>query len=314
MIRTVLGDIDPVFGGNVQCHEHLLIQKGRSFTVNPALWMDDEDASTQELRDYRKAGGGLIVDAQPPFTGRMPEGLRRISKQSGVPIVAVTGFHKRQFYDDSALFMDASVSKLTDLFVSDLETGMVDETGRPSEGRSGVLKGALEAAGIQTDSWHERRFLALTEAAMRVGAPVMFHIDPGADLCGLLRFLSEKKINPDRVILCHVDRTHQDPQIHRELLRAGVRLNYDSICRLKYVSHAQELSLISTMCQEGFASRITLSLDTTRARLSAYGGVIGLTYILKGFCKIMRGAGISEEDIRKMTVENGLNALSFQKY
>lgn len=311
-IRTVLGDIDMESAGHIQYHEHILLQKGKSYKLHSMLWMDDENLSAEELFDYKNTGGGLIVDAQPVFAGRMADGLIRLSNQTSIHIVATTGFHKREFYEDCAPMMEEGDEKLTRLYVDELTIGMIGESGVRLKGCCGILKGALEADSIEKSIWYQRRFQALANAAQQVGVPIMFHVDQGADLHRLLRFLSNHKIDFDRVTLCHLDRTHQDPALHIELLKAGVRLNYDSICRLKYLNHEQEINLISAMCKEGFASRITLSLDTTRERLAAYGGYIGLNYILTTFRTMLRQRGLTEEEIEKMTKTNGQNALNIK--
>jgi len=311
-IRTVLGDINAESAGHIQFHEHILIQKGVSYKINPMLWADDEKLSARELSDYKKAGGGLIVDAQPVFAGRMAEGLINISRLTGVHIVAATGFHKRQFYDDFAPMMDEGEDKLTRLFVDELTVGMTGERGVRLDGCCGILKGALEADGIEKSVWYQRRFHALANAAQQVGIPIMFHVDKGANIHKFLRFLSDNKIDFDRVTLCHLDRTHYDPVLHKELLKAGIRLNYDSICRLKYLSHEKEINLIYEMCREGFSSRITLSLDTTRGRLAAYGGSIGLNYILTTFIDMLNQRGLTSEEIERMTKTNGQSALNIK--
>ena len=65
MIRTVLGDIDESRIGHSQCHEHLFVEKGASFSVSDVLYMDDAEKTLRELEDYRNNGGSLVVDAQP---------------------------------------------------------------------------------------------------------------------------------------------------------------------------------------------------------------------------------------------------------
>lgn len=60
-IRTVTGDFPTETLGHCQCHEHLFIAKGKSYEVNPALWMDDKDASLNELNIYKGAGGSSLA-------------------------------------------------------------------------------------------------------------------------------------------------------------------------------------------------------------------------------------------------------------
>ena len=49
MVRTVLGDIAPADLGWCQCHEHVFLEKGRSFELHKALLMDDYEKSQDEL-------------------------------------------------------------------------------------------------------------------------------------------------------------------------------------------------------------------------------------------------------------------------
>ena len=123
-VRTVLGDVKPEQLGHTQCHEHIYLEKGPSFACNPALCMDDYEKSRKELCDYALAGGGTIVDAQPGGCGRNAAVLARLSEASGVRIVAVTGFHKKCFFDrDSGLDIQSETA-LTERFCTEVKTGM----------------------------------------------------------------------------------------------------------------------------------------------------------------------------------------------
>ena len=93
-------------------------------------------------------------------------------------------------------------------------------------------------------------------------------------------------------------------------MAAGCYLCYDSVNRLKYVSHAQELTLIAQMCDAGFEDKIVLSLDTTAARLRAYGAPdMGIDYLLKDYRQMLKTAGIPEESIKKMYETNAAQIL-----
>ena len=53
MVRTVTGDIEAKTLGFCQCHEHLFIERCKSFDISPLLLMDDLDKSSAELELYR---------------------------------------------------------------------------------------------------------------------------------------------------------------------------------------------------------------------------------------------------------------------
>jgi len=67
IIRTVLGDIDRSEPGICQCHEHLFLEMDKSYEISKTLYMDDLKKSTEELVEYRAAGGSLIVEASAAF-------------------------------------------------------------------------------------------------------------------------------------------------------------------------------------------------------------------------------------------------------
>ena len=64
------------------------------------------------------------------------------------------------------------------------------------------------------------------------------------------------------------------------------------------------------MIEGGHLEQLLLSLDTTNQRLSTYGGEIGLDYILNAFLPALRDAGVPEEQIRSMTIENPRRAFA----
>ena len=302
-IRTVTGDVRPKALGHTQCHEHIWLRKGPSFLVNPALCMEDHDRSLAELKTYREAGGGTIVDAQPGGFGRDSAMLRQLSEESGVLIVSVTGFHKLCFLEpeDPLLLLDEDA--LTERFVRDVTDSPVP---------AGLIKGAL-VPGWENDRSCRRLFMAAARAAAKTGAPVMIHTEKGADVLPLMDFFGRYQVAPERMILCHLDRTWPDAAYHMKVLSAGCTLCYDSIRREKYISEEEELSLLRAVCGAGFSDRVVLSLDTTNLRLRSYFSPdMGLDYILTVFREKLKRSGFSEREIRRMTAENAANVLQIQ--
>lgn len=308
MIRTVLGDIAPEALGHTQCHEHLYIRKGRSCEISPALLMEDEEKTCRELIDYGAGGGKTVVDAQPPFCGRMAKALIKASQFTAINIIAVTGFHKLQFYDETAPVFTDSAEALKELFIKEIEEGMISEDGEILPAKAGLVKAAAD--------WdpryalrYETLFSAVAEASGSTGTSILIHTEQGYDPWKLLQFFVAKGIPPKKLIFCHMDRTVQEQEIHRRILEAGAFLCYDSIHRLKYISEENELMLIQDMLECGFEDQLLLSLDTTNQRLRAYGADMGLDYICKTFIPLLKQRGIKEEAIEKMTGGNAQRAL-----
>lgn len=308
MVRTVLGDIAGDALGYTQCHEHLFIEKGPSFDCNPALCMEDEDRTVDELRAYVRAGGRSVVDAQPPFCGRMAEKLVAASMRANVHIIATTGVHKRQFYPVNTPVLAMTREELAEFFVSELREGMISEKGERLSACAGIVKIAFE-----NDASPDIRLMdAAIDAALETGAPLMIHTEKNCGVLSLINHIIGRGMSAERVIVCHLDRTSRDMDVHRAVLETGAYLNYDSIHRYKYLSNEEELDTICEMLQFGYEKQLLLSLDTTNRRLKSYGGETGLDYIPTEFFPMLRLRGVSEEQLHRMSVENPAAALAFR--
>ena len=151
-IQTVLGPIDPDLLGVTLSHEHLLwdasflYQEPDDKTIGhePVKmenldWLKrhglnsvdnlkqlEEDVAIDELRLYKKAGGGAMVDMGNNGLHRNPLGLARISKATDVHIIMGSGYYIGASHPPD-LFR-RSVSELSEEMNRDILVG-VGETG-----------------------------------------------------------------------------------------------------------------------------------------------------------------------------------------
>ncbi len=206
---TVPGDVPAEKLGFCQSHEHVFLAKGHSYSLDPALCIDDAKKSASELALYKNAGGAALVDAQPIGCGRDAEALRLVFRESGVHIVASTGFHKLVFYPEDHWIFKYGGDRLTRLFIKELTDGMYTlcdrhEPERQSGSRAGQIKTALDACGIAGE--YAKLFEAAAAAAVETGRALMAHIEPGADPVALADFLESSGLDLNRVVFCHMDR------------------------------------------------------------------------------------------------------------
>jgi len=129
----------------------------------------------------------------------------------------------------------------------------------------------------------------------------------------VISYFADRGLKPSRLILCHLDRVNHDAGLHREVLSTGAYLCYDSINRLKYLSHEEEAGLIVSRLEAGYGKQLLLGLDTTRARLRAYGADMGLDYIHREFLPRLLALGVTDNDIKLMMSENAAKALQIVK-
>lgn len=301
-VQSVLGPVDPGALGHCQIHEHIFLRPTPMTERNAALRFDDFDRSLAELRRYREAGGTSLVDAQPAAAGRDGGALERLSRESGVAVIASTGYHLLDFYPEDCWVHRLEEDALCALYQSELETGLLpweaDPSHRPETAlavRAGLVKAAIPAEGPV--GRYKTLLRAAARAAANAGAPLMLHTERGLRAQEALEVCFSAGVRPEKLVVCHADRQAGDPAVHDAIASAGVYLDYDTVARPKYHSDEEEIALLCRALERGYAGRILLALDTTAQRLRAYGGEIGLDHLLRRFLPLLRQRGFGEETV-----------------
>lgn len=310
-VQTVLGSMDVSELGYCQFHEHILLRKGASYKVNPALCMDDLEKSGRELKAYASAGGDSLIDAQPMGCGRMSEGLKRLSSKTGIHIISSTGFHKLVFYPNDHWIASVKEDILTELFIHEIETGMYIDADlqfpkESMDAKAGIIKVALDGCGITGQ--YKVLFGAAAKAQGFTDIPIMIHVEHGSDPLELLEFLTQKGVQPKKMVFCHLDRACPDIGVHKFLCGCGAFVEYDTIGRFQYHSDEEEIKIFMDMIGSGYEDSLLFALDTTALRMRAYEeSAIGLDYILNRFAEKMYEAGIGKVQLQKISHDNCVN-------
>lgn len=309
MFQTVCGIKDPESLGHSQIHEHVFLHSTPMTLKNPALRIDNKERSLEELISYKNAGGTFLTDAQPVAAGRDAEILQRLSMESGVSIVASTGYHLLDFYSSDSWIHSLCEDGLYELFCEELKEGMLpwlpDPSVRPltrTAVRAGMVKAAIPAPGAT--GRYKTLLRAAARAAVRCGVPLMLHTERGENTLSALDIIFKMGLSPEKTVVCHVDRQADDVEAHKSIAVTGVFLDYDTVGRFKYHSDEEEISLLRHMADCGYTQNILLSLDTTAERLSSYGGKIGLCYLLDIFLPRLKGEGFTQTEISAFSVDN----------
>ena len=184
-----------------------------------------------------------------------------------------------------------------DLF-DELRNGCVENR----EVRPGAVKAAVGPEGLVGAA--AERYRAAAEAAARAEVPLVVHTEKGLDGVRAVELACACGMPVHRVLICHADRQAADFAPHEAIADTGAMLEYDTIGRFKYHDDEAECRLILHMLERGHERQLLFSLDTTRERLSTYGGAIGLNYILDVFLPMLAASGISEQTLRRITVDN----------
>lgn len=337
-VLTVNGPVDPDTLDATMVHEHIFINRNHPnrpvpttatrvrFYLKPLtmdmlgavtmgypnrdnLILGDETTALQELADYRKRGGGTLVDVTSIGLGRDPAALRRVSRATGVHVVMGTGWDTRAL--DSRDLEDRSLSDLTSEIVRDVTVGV---------GNSGIRSGIIGEVATGGDSLTPvatKVIRAAARASRITGAPVSLHSGgSGSETThAMLDLLEKEGAELGRVILGHCDNLVRDLPALRGLLKRGIYVEFDGISEFHMLRQpataAHVADGIVELTRLGFLERILLSQNVDqKIDLQAYGGM-GYTFVLEKFVPHLMGKGVTEEQIRTLVYENPQRVLTF---
>lgn len=268
-IRTVLNDLVPGALGVTDSHDHLFF---RSAALPKEQELDDEAAAAAEVRAFADAGGQAIVQWTPHGLNRRADLLPGISTSTGVAIVAATGLHRREHYQDG--YVDKIQDELAEIFVRELTIGIGD-----TQVRAGLIK---IAGGFHVLDAHAHLVMrAAAEAHHATNAPIAVHHELGSAADAVLDLLvDELDVHPAAVILGHLNR-FPDHRAHLELARRGAWLAFDGPSRANNATDPRLMDCLAALVDAGYGDRLLLGGDTTSARARASTGEgPGMPYLL----------------------------------
>ena len=268
----------------------------------------DEELAAREALEYKRHGGGAIVDVTSIGLKRDPQAVRRISKATGLHIVMGTGWYQKLYHPFN--MDELTVAEMTDRIVRDVTEG-IDGTGV----RSGII-GEIGVNGRPIVENEEKSVRAAARASRLTGAAISFH-GPTVqeERHRVLDIVEEEGADIQRVVLGHSDSmAYSQPDLTRELLERGVYIELDMLGREAAIGISQtEMGVrsIQRMIDEGYEERVVLSHDVCwKIHLKHYGG-FGYSFILEELLPHLREIGVSEERIDKMMVQNPKRILTF---
>ena len=313
LVTTVLGRVGPASLGSVDAHEHVFIAAGPLTDAYADFRIDDEARAIVELGAFRASGGGTVVDMIPIGLGRDPEALVRISRESGVHIVAATGFHRVAHYPSGHWLHRYHAEDIAQLLVEDLVDGIDrnDYTGPRidrSAARAGVIKVAADLNAIPPVV--EKLIHAVGLAHRVTGAPISTHSEKGTALEAQVDKLAEAGVAPTSVMLGHTDRNPRVGEL-RAAASTGAALIVDGLGRGDAHPEAHIIRTILELVDAGHAERLLLGMDFARRRYwEAWGGAPGMRMLLGSFAPRLLAAGLEASALELMLVTNPARMLT----
>lgn len=335
-VRTVLGDVAPDQMGITLPHEHVLCDASVYFRQpaeasqqayadsEPSLdnlwWMRqypnsnrsvvrliDEDVAVREVTAFKSLGGSTIVELTCVGLGRDVRGLARISRRTGLNIVAASGFYLETTHP--AWVRRASVEELADVMVREIEVG-VDGTSI----RAGII-GELGVSDPFT-AGEQKVVRAAARAQKRTGAAISVHTAAHAiEVESALRvadLIEDEGGDLTRVIMGHMDTTLHKFDYHRRVAAKGCWIEFDLFGHEFFESEynficpgdSAKTRAVRGLIDAGLGNQVLLSHDITyKIQTQTYGGY-GYAHLLRNILPRFVVEGVEEETIRRIMTEN----------
>ncbi len=271
-VMTVLGPVPFEQLSITDAHNHVWIEPVDGAAQNAPI-LNDYDAIVKELVEYRNNGGTSLLDCQPTGCGRNGNKLFSLSKDSGVNIIASTGFHRKKYYSQHHWLFNNNSQQCFDLFFHEISKGLIETEETSNPVRAGFIKVAVEQYWVDCP---RDALDGAAEAVIRSGVIMEIHTEKGALAEKVCLYLVDKGVSPEQLVLCHMDK-RPDLGLHKELARLGVLLEYDTFFRPKYNPEEALWPLITQMVVAGFSENIALATDMAESESYHFiGGGPGL--------------------------------------
>jgi phosphotriesterase-related protein len=329
IIRTVLKDLPPeaLAGGATLFHEHLSFapdfmtrwgaaarataaarapqsnpgsaapQAGRGAAPRPGgkFFMEDLDLMVEEIGTAKQEGVACLVDGGHPDMGRNLDILKQISIKSGMPIVAGCGLYSQPFYPVEIHTMS--------------EEQIVQELIRQANSDP---VGAFGEIGSWDDITYDERkvFRAVGKAHLETNLPIFTHTGiPGRSALEQLDILEKAGVKPNRIVIGHLGNlVDPDVKVQAEICKRGAFVGFD---RQGGPGDARQVPMVLKLLEAGYAGNLMFASDISSENQLKRNGGGGYAKTLTVFVPKLREAGVKEETLHGIMVDNPRRFLAF---
>ncbi len=302
-VNTVSGPLETARLGFTLMHEHVFTRSPGVFEAWPHLWdrQAEIDRAVQTFRELKNAGVDTIVDLTTVDLGRDVDMVREVARQVELNIIMCTGVWRYP----PRLFerRDRNPDPIADLFVKDIEEGIAT-----TDVRAAVIKLATEPS---VDATNEVMLRAGARAHRRTGVPISTHTDVKTK-SGLAQqdVFESEGVDLSRVVIGHSGDS-DDIEYLSTIVRRGSYIGMDRFGLEFFLPTEKRVETVAKLCQMGLADNMVLSHDTNcymdtippaikQERMPNWH----FLHISRDIIPALRAKGVTDEQIRTMTVDN----------
>jgi phosphotriesterase-related protein len=316
-VNTVLGPVPADRLGVVSVHEALLsVLPGAEHAFDVSF---DRAAIFErlasKLKEFRRLGGGTIVDSTGMFHGRDVRLYEALSRSTDVHIVASTGLGPEEMLGGYFLTPQTNpptpwpAEKFADLFAQEVTEGMV--VGRVERrGAAGLVTAAAGRDGMTATE--ESLFRGAARAALATGVPVSIRY--GADALSELEIVLDERLPADRVVVGGLDRKDAvSAGTPLEVAQRGAFVGLDHVGLDDddaHVTDRERAGLVVELVEAGHGNRILLSSNAIGVAKGHADYELPYGYVLSTFAPFLTTLGLGDDDVRRILVDNPRELLS----
>ncbi|HUG52158.1 MAG TPA: phosphotriesterase [Vicinamibacteria bacterium] len=295
---TVRGPVEAALLGPTLVHEHVLVDFIGAGEVGRHRYDAEEAfrAALPHLEAVKERGARTLVECTPAWLGRDPALLARLSEASGLHIVTNTGYYGAA--EDKYVPAHAraeSAERLAERWTAEWRDGIEGTGIRPGFIKTGVDSGPLSPI--------DRKLVAAACLCHRgTGLRIHCHTGDGRAAMDILATLEAYGVSAEAFVWVHAQ-NEKDRALHLRAARAGAWIELDGVSEASRDAH---VSAVVDLARAGHLARVLVSQDAGWYRVGEKGGgrFRPYTYLFDGFLPALRGAGLTEVEVRTLMVDN----------
>lgn len=310
-VNTVLGAVPASDLGVVAVHEALLFvvpgaEHAFDVTIDRATIFE---RLAQKLSEFRRQGGGTVVDSTGMYHGRDLGLYEALSRATGVHIVASTGMGPEEMLGGYFLTPQTnpptpwSAERFADLFAKEVSAGMVVPRVE-RRAAAGLVATAADRAGMTPTE--ESLFRGAAQTALATGVAVSVRY--GADALHDLEVVLDEGLAADRVLVGGLDRADAvRAGAPLQVARRGAYVAVDHVGRNGENGHLtdrERAALVVELIAAGHADRILLSSNAIGVAMGQPDDDLSYGEGLSGFVPLLTSLGVGDEHIRSILIDN----------
>ena len=306
-IHTIRGPVEIDSLGLILPHEHLFTDLRGPSVPDYARAEPSEVVKVVEpyLAEASAVGFTAMVECSTVGVGRNLAVLRALADATPIHIIAPTGVYRDAYIPQS--LREIGEQELAELWTTELAQGI-----EGTSIRAGFIKLAMSDDG--PTALEIRNLKAAVRASKNTGAVIASHTIGGNVAKKEMDVLEEAGLDLHRFIWIHAQ-TEPDISKLEEAARRGAYVELDTV-GAPYQSQTELLETAIALIQAGFTDQLLLShdagwFDPARQDGLPENGFRGYTALARDFIPELLKRGISDEQVRIITVNNPRKAFAF---